>query len=60
MNQDQKNTINTDDGSVNELATKVAHHAEPKIDGCHEKHLGEMINDGQVKRRVDETQERRA
>jgi len=54
MNQDQKKTIKNDDGSVNELATKVAHHAEPKIEGFDQKHLGEMINDGQVKRRVVE------
>jgi len=60
MNQEQTNTIKTDDGSVNDLATKVAHHAEPKIEGFHEKHLGEMINDGQVKRRVADDQKQQA
>jgi|GEM_PF-1543603 len=42
----------TDDGSVNNLAVNVAHHAEPTIEGDEAGHLGEMVNDGQVKRRV--------
>ncbi len=41
-----------DDGSVNEIAVKVAHHPEPKIKGADLKHLGRMKNDGQVKRRI--------
>jgi ferredoxin len=41
-----------DDGSVNNLAVNVAHHPEPTIEGGEAGHLGEMINDGQVKRRV--------
>ncbi len=41
-----------DDGSVNNLAVNVAHHPEPKIEGDEASHLGEMINDGQVKRRI--------
>ncbi len=47
-----KTTTAHDDGSVNEIAIKVAHHPEPKIKGNEVKHLGRMQNDGQVKRRV--------
>ncbi len=46
-------TGSQDDGSVNHLAIDVAHHSEPKIGGDEASHLGGMINDGQVKRRVD-------
>ncbi len=53
MNDNQQNTKPVrDDGSVNELAVKVAHHPEPVIKGTEIKHLGKMLNDGQVKRRV--------
>jgi hypothetical protein len=55
---DNKQTQNSeaaqkpDDGSVNEIAVKVAHRLEPKIEGVEVKHLGRMQNDGQVKRRI--------
>ncbi len=41
-----------DDGSVNEIAVKVANHPEPRIEGVEVKHLGQMRNDEQVKRRI--------
>jgi ferredoxin len=44
----------TDDGSVDDLAVNVAHHPKPRIEGVGADHLGTMVNDGQVKRRVSE------
>jgi hypothetical protein len=44
--------VSLDDGSVNDLAVNVAHHPEPRIEGDEAAHLGGMINDGQVKRRI--------
>jgi ferredoxin len=44
----------TDDGSVDDLAVNVAHHPQPRIEGVGADHLGGMLNDGQVKRRVSE------
>jgi hypothetical protein len=44
----------TDDGSVDDLAVNVAHHPQPRIEGVGAEHLGTMLNDGQVKRRISE------
>ncbi len=44
--------IAKDDGSVNQVAVEIAHHPEPEIKGDELKHLGTMVNDGQVKKRV--------